>query len=221
MRASLVRMGCLLSLLLCAASCPAQSLARADRPDVKTGESWVYRDRDVGSGETRDTSSLVTEVDADRIVTETGLSTSGAWTFTRDWNTVERRSGERVSSATRPYWPFLQFPLEVGKTWEASFENEVATKAGKRIAQWRWKARVVATEAVTVLAGTFQTFRIEYDATFVSRAGNKSWTGSHKETMSYAPEAKRFVRREFDQAATANEFRDHHVIELVSFKLAP
>jgi hypothetical protein len=79
----------------------------------------------------------------------------------------------------------------------------------------------VGTEAVTVPAGTFQTFRIEYDGTYASRAGNKAWTGTHKETMSYAPEAKRFVRREFDQAATANDFRDHLVIELMSFKPAP
>jgi hypothetical protein len=221
MQANLVRAGGLLSLLLCAAACAAQPLARAERPDVKTGESWVYREQDLVTGEKRDTSSLVTAVDADGIVTETGLSTSGAWTFTRDWNPVERRSGQVVSIATRPYWPFLQFPLEVGKNWDASFENEVTTKGGKRFATWPWKARVVGTEAVTVPAGTFQTFRIEYDGTYASRAGNRAWTGRHKETLSYAPEAKRFIRREFEQSATANEAHEHHVIELVSLMLAP
>jgi hypothetical protein len=210
----------MLLVLLCTAPCVARLLSRADPPEVKLGESWVYQDRDVRTGEKRDTSFLVTMVDTDKIVAETGLSTSGAWTFTRDWNPVERKTGETVADSMKPPWPYLQFPLEVGKSWDMAFENEVKTQSGKRNAKWQWEARVVSTEAVTVPAGTFQTLRIEYDGTFASTQGSRSWTGSRKETMWYAPQAKRLVKREFEQSVPANNSLEHHVIELISFKLA-
>jgi hypothetical protein len=78
----------------------------------------------------------------------------------------------------------------------------------------------VTEEAVTVPAGTFQAFKIEYDASFATRQGNQSFTGTHKETAWFAPELQRFVKREFEQAVPSRNFLDHHVIELLSFKLA-
>ncbi len=162
MKPSNVHVGLMLFVLLVAAPCVAQSLSRAGRPEVKVGEKWVYQDRDLRTGEKRDTSFLVTVVDADKIVTETGLSTSGAWIFTRDWNLLEKRTGEMVAASTKPYWPSFQFPLEVGKAWEKAFENEVTTKAGKRNAKWHWRALVVAAEVLTVPAGKFATLKIEY-----------------------------------------------------------
>jgi hypothetical protein len=93
----------------------------------------------------------------------------------------------------------------------------VRTKSFKRDAKWQWKAQVAAVGQVMVPAGTYQAFRIEYEASFATRQGNRSWTGTHKETAWYAPQVMRIVRREFEQSAPANKFFDHHVIELLSF----
>jgi hypothetical protein len=201
----------------------AQAPQRAERPDVTVGETAVYRDLTVRTGEKRDTTFVVTAVDPDKIVSEMSGSTSGTRTFTRDYNLVEIKTGELVTFLAKPSWTFLQFPLTVGRKWDVPFE--VDTKAGGRSvdrhAKWQWRARVVAVEPVTVPAGTFQAFKIEYDGTFATRQGNQSWTGTHKETAWFAPENNRIVRRDYEQAAPSRNFLDHHVIELLSFKAAP
>jgi len=203
--------------------CLAQAPERAERPDVRIGEAAVYRDLTVRTGEKRDTTFVVIAVDADKIVTEMSGSTSGTRTFTRDYNLAEIRTGELVTFTAKPSWPFLQFPLEVGRKWDIPFEvsSKVRGQPADRQAKWRWRARVVAAEAVTVPAGTFQAFKIEYDGSFATRQGNQSWTGTHKETAWFAPENNRIVRRDYEQAAPSRNFLEHHVIELLSFKAAP
>jgi hypothetical protein len=213
------RVGLVILVLSWAVPCQADPLSRAERPDLKVGDLTVYRDLDVRTGEKRDTTFVVTMVDADKIVAETSGSTSGARTFTRDHNPVEIRRGQTVISTFKPFWPYLQFPLEVGRKWDIPFEVDVAAR-NQRTAKWNCSARVVTEEAVTVPAGTFQAFKIEYDASFATRQGNQSFTGTHKETAWFAPEVQRFVKREFEQAVPSRNFLDHHVIELLSFKLA-
>src|ERR1700722_10606541 len=70
-------------------ACLAQAPQRAERPEVRVGEAAVYRDLTVRTGEKRDTTFVVTTVDADKIVSEMSGSTSGTRTFTRDYNLVE------------------------------------------------------------------------------------------------------------------------------------
>jgi hypothetical protein len=70
-------------------------------------------------------------------------------------------------------------------------------------------------------AGTFQTFKIEYDGRYFAHQSDQSWTGSHKETAWFAPGINQFVKRELEQRAPGRNFLNHHVIELVSFKPAP
>ena len=156
-------------------------------------------------------------VEADKIVIEVAGSTSGTRTFTRDWNLMEVRTGELVSQTAKPFWPRLRFPMQVGLKWDSPFEVEVTTRAFMRSAKWQWKAQVAAAESVAVPAGTFQAFRIEYDASFATRQGNRSWTGTHKETAWYAPQAMRIVKRESRQSVPANKFFEHEVVELLSF----
>jgi hypothetical protein len=115
--------------------------------------------------------------------------------------------------------PHFRFPLEVGGGWEAAFEREIEGKRGTRHASWQWKGRVVAAEAVTVPAGTFQTLKIVSDGTFTSREGGISRTGTHKDTKWFAPEVKRSVRREYEQSVPATGYLDHRVFELLSFKV--
>jgi hypothetical protein len=203
-----------------ATACPAETLAPAERPDPKLGDSAVFRNLDVRTGEKRDTALVVIMIGADRIVTEASGSTSGTRTYTRDFNLLEVKTGEKVTFTAKPFWAYLKFPLEVGQTWGGFFESESVVRPGNRSTQWRWKANVVAAEPVTVAAGTFQAFKIEYDGRYFAHLGNQSWTGSHKETAWFAPTINRFVKRELEQAAPGKNFLNHHVIELLSFKPA-
>lgn len=221
MRTRKFRAGLAMLILAWATPCSAQALVRADRPAVKVGDSTVYRDFDVRTGEKRDTTFVLTDISAGRIVTKTSGSTSGERTFTRDWNPVETRTGEFVTFSAKPFQPWLQFPLEVGRTWNIPFVVEVAARPVNRNAQWQWQARVVAVEAVTVPAGTFQAFRIECAASFTTRQGSDSWTGAHNETVWFAPAVQRIVKRDFEQSVPSKNNLEHHIIELLSFKPAP
>jgi hypothetical protein len=212
--------GLTLLLVLSAAPCAGQPLARADRPDVRVGDTWVYRESDARTGEKREISFRVTLVDTDRIVAETGISTSGAWTFTRDWNVVERKRGDAVFDSLKPHMPHFRFPLEVGGGWEAAFEREIEGKRGTRHARWQWKGQVVAAEVVTVPAGMFQTLKIVSEGTFASREGGRSWTGTHRDTKWYAPEVKRSVKHVYVQSVPATGYLEHREFELLSFRLA-
>ena len=203
-----------------ATPCPAQTLPPADRPDPKIGDSAVFRNLDVRTGEKRDTALVVIAVDPDRIVDEASGSTSGTRTYTRDYNLLEIKTGDKVTFTAKPFWASLRFPLEVGQTWSGQFESETVARPRNRSIQWRWNAKVVGAEAVTVTAGTFQAYKIEYDGRYFAHQGNQSWTGSHKETAWFAPAVNRFVKRDFEQAAPGMNFLNHHMIELLSFKPA-
>jgi hypothetical protein len=221
MDSSILRGGLTMLALSWATACPAQTLPSAGRPDPKIGDSAVFRNLDMLTGEKRDTSLVVIKIDADKIVNEASGSTSGTRTYTRDYNLLEIKTGEKVTFTAKPFWASLRFPLEVGQGWDGFFESEAVVRPRNRSTQWRWKANVVATEAVTVAAGTFQAFKIEYDGRYFAHQSDQSWTGSYKETAWFAPAINRFVKREFEQRAPGRNFLDHHVIELMSFKPAP
>jgi hypothetical protein len=221
MDSSIVRGGLAILALSWATVCPAEMFPLADRSDPKIGESAVFRSLDLRTGEKRDTAMVVVTIDADKIVYETSGSTSGTRTYTRDYNLLEIKTGEKVTFTAKPFWASLRFPLEVGKAWDGFFESETVVRQRNRSAQWRWKANVVAVETVTVAAGTFQAFKIEYDGRYFAHQGSQSWTGSRKETAWFAPSINRFVKRELEQRAPGQNFLDHQVIELMSFKPAP
>jgi len=221
MRTVISRAGLALLVLSWAVPSWAQAPLRADRPVLKVGDSTVFQDLDVRTGETRDTTFVIVKIDPDRIVNRASGSTSGERTFTRDFNPIEVKAGEAVASIYKPFWPYLQFPLEVGRTWEIPFDVVVAARPADRIAEWQMKARVVSIEPVTVPAGTFRAFRIEYEGSYTTHEGNKSWTGTHKEIAWFATELSRIVKRDYEQAAPARGFLEHHVIQLLSYKPAP
>jgi hypothetical protein len=204
-----------------ATACPAETLPPAERPDPKVGDIAVFRNLDVRTGEKRETSMLVIQVDADKIVQEASGSTSGTRTYTRDFNLLEVKTGEKVTFTAKPFWASLRFPLDVGQTWDGFFESEAVLRPRNRNTQWRWKAHVVAAESITVPAGTFQAFKIEYDGRYFAHRGDLSWTGSYKETAWFAPSINHFVKREVEQRSPGVNFIDHRVVELLSFKPAP
>ena len=81
-----------------ATACPAETLPPAERPEPKIGDSAVFRNLDLRTGEKRDTSMVIIRIDADKIVNETSGSTSGTRTYTRDYNLLEIKTGEKAGS---------------------------------------------------------------------------------------------------------------------------
>ncbi len=84
--------------------------------------------------------------------------------------------------------PFRSWPLQVGKKWkyESEWENNEGTK-GKTSQD----AEVVAFEEVTVAAGTFRAYRIEYKGIVTNSRGFK---GEMTDIWWYAPDLKTYVK---------------------------
>jgi hypothetical protein len=217
----ILRTGLATIALFWAVACPPETLARVDRLNVKVGDSTVFRDLNILTGEARDTSLTVVSIDASKIVSQTSGATSGARTFTRDFNPMEFRRGDVVAKTFKPYWPYLQFPLEVGRQWDIPFEVNAMVQPDARYANWQWKARGVAAESVTVPAGTLRAFRIEYEGSFATQQGGKAWLGKRKETAWFVPALSRIVKHDYEQTVPLRNEVEHHRIELVSFKLSP
>jgi hypothetical protein len=152
-REFIARLGTMVAAQLAPMPAVTQSLSRAERPEIKVGDASVFQDRNVRTGEKRETRFHLIRLDADKIVTETAGRTSGTQTFTRDWNLMEVRTGDLISQTVKPFWPRLRFPLEVGLKWESPFDVHVVTNAASRDAKWKWKAQVVGVEPVTVPGG--------------------------------------------------------------------
>jgi hypothetical protein len=134
----------------------------AERPALKAGDSWVYRDTtEIGpSGwkQTRD-DLTVTRVTSSSIYYTTRPSGSsqpardvvgGA-----DWSHVRNVNGKETT-VNRP----LVFPLAAGKTWTIEYHEDHPNRA-HRFEEWKTVYTVVGNEKVTVPAGTFDAIKIE------------------------------------------------------------
>jgi len=105
-----------------------------------------------------------------------------------------------------PNWRFLEWPLEVKKTW---------TLSGARI--WKGTPQTVTTdvavksfEDVKTKAGTFKAYRMEYS--FTARSAGVDRSGSWSITSWYSPDVKNVVK----QTSNSPGFRDW---ELESYSL--
>lgn len=215
----------------------AQSLGRADRPELKIGDTWVYQQLDARTGEKRGAGTQVLEaLSDDRIVVRSGSldrqgrEMSGTRIYTRDWNLTEVKAGDTVTFTAQPAWAYYQFPIEVGKTWDAKFVTTSLSRTrsgeragGERNSRWQWKVRVEGVESVTVPAGTFDAFKLRYEGYFDVSESPRTWNGSRSETLWYAPAVKRHVKFEFEERASwaGGSSYDHVRVELVSFKPGP
>ena len=194
----------------------AQELTRAERPEVKVGDRWVTRSKDVATGELRQPfTTTVTEVTDNTIVVQVGGRTVS--TLSREWNVIETKVDDKVTFTATPLWMFYQFPLEVGKKWSGRWETTSLTQA----TSWTADVVVEAIESVTVPAGTFQAFKVRFQGTYNGRAfatGRGSWTGRRQQTVWYAPAVKRAVKGEWQESSPG--YTNREAYELQSFSLA-
>jgi hypothetical protein len=186
---------CSILLIGLAASWPgslvAQSPDDAGNP-VKIGDQWTYDTKDEITGSTTRTyTATVTEINPKEIVTRLtfrGTNGTNLVAFDHEWN--------RTKNGNFEYKPHdgqgVQFPLAVGKEWRLEFfstntKTGVNTKASNL-------SKVVAQEAVTTAAGTFDTFRIERQVKEYNTA-DPSRSEEAQVTLWYAPQINHWVRR--------------------------
>jgi hypothetical protein len=100
----------------------------------------------------------------------------------------------------------LNFPLSVGKKWKDTFSSRAR---GSTIAAdenlYYETYTILGWENIKVKAGEFKAIKLEYKQEGKSSRGD-SWEG--KAWYWYSPEAKYFVKCEYDRSMVWREFRD-------------
>jgi hypothetical protein len=195
-----------------------------DRPQLSVGDRWTFKAIDVQKGtETQTYEQRVTELTGDKMQLDQTVLSS---TDTREVGLVTKREADAAT------WTFvdaaiiggkvitLAFPLAVGKTWEFEFryKRPLGEFAAKR------RAKVEGWEDVRVPAGTFRALKVVHEG-FWNMTGGGPGQGNYNrgtsgETLWYAPEAMRIVKREsFSRQAVGGSISDHMREELVSFEV--
>jgi len=188
-------------------------ITTVDKPDLQVGDKWTYRSVDLWKDEeTTQFEYIVTQAKGDSLKLERtiiapatavdiGIPSSrtadrSTWTFANR-NTIE---GKYVTFA---------FPLELGKTWE--FEYSTKSANGDVVVHKR-TARAETWENVEVPAGKFHALKVIHSGTYTRITRTGSFSGNVSEVFWYAPEVKRFIKREFrdtvGHARTHDQVRD-------------
>lgn len=139
----------------------------------------------------------------------------------RDIRTVVEVEGTRMFTNGRRQWqisesyvgrpaarPWRVWPLEVGSHWV--YEGTWSRSDGAT-GDTKQDVKVAVVEEVTVPAGKFMAYRIEYRGWYSSSTGNR---GRQDETYWYSPEARTDVKRTYDDGHNA------YTVELTSIKRA-
>ena len=201
-------------LLLISLSQAAYAQAPALAPELKVGDTWEYRSID-GYGKTEIFSNTVTSVSPEGHAIEWESKIDGKKvqrTYTKDWNPVKRDEGLVYT----PYYPYLKFPLSVGKTWS---EESSLDRAGDNT-RWTYstQGKVVSFGKVKVAAGEFDAYEVTTNATYNAQRPSGRWGGRRTETWWYAPAVKSIVKSEFADSQIGNT-QNRNTSELQSLKL--
>lgn len=168
----------------------------------RVGDSYTYRELDLNTkAERRRFTSTVTGITDTEVAFDSGLITDLLG------NEVRTRDGRR-------YTPRQIYPLDyaLGKRWVTKFQ--ITTNFGTGLMEM--ECHIAARESVTVPAGTFDAFRLEYRGVVVGTSADgpvnselKRWMAPDKVRRPVAVEDSRRTSRSVLQATRA---------ELVAFK---
>lgn len=179
---------------------PNPASAMVEPPVWRRGDEWAYRyESPTGNGTYIRSVDREEEIDG---VPHYVLKTGPREIFYRKSDfalTRETLDGVLVVRFT-PSRLSLPWPLEVGKAWEQTFQDERPANTAERIDM----VSVEGTETITVPAGTFRTFKIV-------RRHKK--TGAIQYEVWYSLELKQAVRMQENLASGLS------VRELIAFKL--
>jgi len=230
--------------LLCSTSVAAQTV---DRPDVRAGDSWVYRTTEekgaAGWSQTRD-ELTVTRVTASAIyftVKPSGSTQAPKELFMgRDWSRVRDVNGKETMVA-QP----MQFPLSQGKSWTVKFTEDNPGKSF-RTETWDNKYSVVGYEDVEVPGGKYHAVKIEAEgrwsgvlspgetvvqgaeahetgttmSTQVQKTAAREVSGRLYKAFWYVPDVKRWVKSVEEDYSTGGVRNVRRTMELEAYKPA-
>lgn len=150
--------------------------------DYSLGEKWVWKYKGVsGKGKVR----------SKGIDTKTIVKFKGELGMTVGKDTV------LISDILKPNkskTPRFLWPLEVGKKWK--YETEFTSADGSNTGVYSQDAEVLSYKKVTVAAGTFMAYTIQYKGGITTSKGVFSKTD---DVFVYAPEIKNFIMMTQDQ----------------------
>jgi hypothetical protein len=191
--------GLLFGLSLCGVVV-AQDSAKAERPELRVGDSWLFERTERGSGAKSEVTRKVLAVGAEEL---TIASTEGATATEQKWTpelNYVSGDGKRV---WRPSSQSTSFPLSVGRQWKVDAKGINA--AGREITL-EGACKVTGLEKVTVKAGAFDAFKVECDMEFyVYGSGTR---GTSRYVYWYSPTAKFPVRSELLSRDRLSVFSD-------------
>jgi hypothetical protein len=188
----------------------------SERPaeEVQVGDAWVYDNKDGITGLPISTfTSLVTEVSPKEIVTNVivkGRNNRGLVVFDHDWNRVVLNNQKFDPNDNTG----VRWPLAVGNEWRSTYTAR-NTQTGVN-AKGSSLTKVVAQEAVTTPAGTFETFKIDRQDKLYNVADPSRYEDTQM-FMWFAPQINHWVRRTFivkqEKRTTSSE--THELIQII------
>lgn len=165
----------LLTAILIFTGCTTSRTNKPTLKDYKIGEKWGWKWSRSVDGEIRAQGKDFKEV----------VDYHGELGF---WNGADTVLISTILDQKQSSTPFRDWPLYVGKKWkyESEWENNEGTK-GKTSQD----AEVVSFEEITVPAGKFMVYKIEYKGMVTNSRGYK---GKMSDTWYYAPELKTYIK---------------------------
>jgi hypothetical protein len=189
----------------------------ADAPNVQIGDRWVtevvdHQDATLSYRAER----TATDVGPDRIVTAVrtlGKDYVRTVEYNGQWALVATHLRSGATTTYSPALPYLSFPLQPGKSWEA---RVVETDAEGKTRVHEVRAKIESWEDVQVPAGTFNAIKvvltddISQDGVVIQQGQDVSW---------YAPEARRTVKTEEMSFDPATGERRRRTVSMVDYSL--
>jgi len=190
---------------------PAIDTGLLMRPDVQTGDEWIYRRSSGRSSRVmRQTITGVNEKGMTLKTEDIGSQDSSVAVHDRDWGLMG--SGFNDYSPALAYY---SFPLYVGKRW--GVDSGVSNFGAGQQGRMKGEGRALGWETVEVPAGRFLAMKVELKIE-TADPGDPQRTLVVREQHWYSRVTMRPVRVE-SEATIAGEAPRVETIELVSYKI--
>ena len=194
---------------------PLAAAAQVPRPDVKVGDTWIYRRMDYDANRPRGIYTMrvvFAQRGVIQVVSRSGMSEEVDTTYTADWNAVTVPG--RVFN---PHTGWFKFPLHAGATYKASYEA-ILPQRGIHSRNER-EVKVVGWEEIVVPAGKFRALKILSDGHY-QRMDNSFASGRSRNVIWYVPEIKRWAKITLESRPVAGGGAGEHFgEELLSYDL--
>ena len=180
-----------------------------ERPPVRVGDVWVYRQTSLINRKGSEFSYRVTALGADRITT---TADGHSDVYSADWNLIESSAGIKIS----PHEGYFSFPLEPGKSYPFKAVHTVA----RLRSTWEGTVTVQDWETVDVPAGRFRALRVNVAGSFGS--GPVARRAQLQHSYWWSAGVRRWVRHDLWMSKPDGKTTDFHTrTELIRYTPAP